>query len=303
MSITLDKFIQVKASLYDDPNDPRVEEWCRHWASRPGFDKLDSIRLTEMEADRFVDPLREMKMDSVTLMEQPALREFELVVREPIPSLNMTVVRYRKTVLPKEPVVIHESSDGRIEATPYIDAFLSFRNSTEVDSVMSIFTFYAFDANGKVRGTGTLQKEFWRNHDLMLNYSIDKDYSLFTETLRDIKLVYLGIQKAMYDKPVIFSEASGETRPQDGNSERKNHGRRKVKIAKTIHVNKEELKKYAEPHKHMTCPCWGVIGHWRTYKTGKQVWIAPYRKGRKRDDISTYEPKDYECMKEGTVCS
>ena len=276
MSITLDKFIQVKASLYDDPNDPRVEGWCRHWASRPGFDKLDSIRLTEMEADRFADPLREMKMDSVTLMEQPALREFELVVREPIPSLNMTVVRYRKTILPKEPVVIHESSDGRIEAIPYIDAFLSFRNSTEVDSVMSIFTFYAFDANGKVRGT---------------------------ETLRDIKLVYLGIQKAMYDKPVIFSEASGEPRPQGGDSERKNHGRRKVKIAKTIHVNKEELKKYAEPHKHMTCPCWGVIGHWRTYKTGKQVWIAPYRKGRKRDDISTYEPKDYECMKAGTVCS
>ena len=303
MSITLDKFIQVKASLYDDPNDPRVEGWCRHWESRPGFDKLDSIRLTEMEADRFVDPLREMKMDSVTLMEHPALREFEMVVREPIPSLNMTVVRYRKTILPNEPVVIHESSDGRIEATPYIDAFLSFRNSTEVDSVMSIFTFYAFDANGKVRGTGTLQKEFWRNHDLMLNYSIDKDYSLFTETLRDIKLVYLGIQKAMYDKPVIFSESSGEPRPQGGSYERKNHGRRKVKIAKTIHVNKDELKKYAEPHKHMTCPCWGVIGHWRTYKTGKQVWIAPYRKGRKRDDVSAYEPKDYECMKEGTVCS
>lgn len=51
----------------------------------------------------------------------------------------------------------------------------------------------------------------------------------------------------------------------------------------------------------MTCPCWGVIGHWRTYRSGKQVWIAPYRKGRKRNDASAYEPKDYECMKEETI--
>lgn len=94
MSITLDKFVQIECPVYSDPSDPRVRQWCRHWESRPGFDRLDTIRVTEPEADKFVDPLREMKMDSVTLMEQPALREFELVVRDSIPSMNMTVVRH-----------------------------------------------------------------------------------------------------------------------------------------------------------------------------------------------------------------
>ncbi len=301
MSITLDKFVQIEYPIYSDPSDPRVSQWCSHWESRPGFDKLDTIRITEPEADKFVDPLREMKMDSITLMEQPALREFELMVLGPIPSLNMTVVRYRKTILPTEPVIIPGKGGYRIEMIPQIDAFMSFRNATEVDSVMSIFTFRMRDKDGNVVETGTMQKEFWRNHDILLNYSIDKDYSMFTETMRDIKLVYLGIQKAMYDKPVIFMETSGIAMLQAESSGRKRQNRRKAKIAKVIHVNQEELKKYAEPHRHMTCPCWGVIGHWRTYRSGKQVWIAPYRKGKKRGDAFAYEPKDYECVKEATV--
>lgn len=301
MSIMLDKFVQIECPVYSDPSDPRVSQWCRHWESRPGFDRLDTIRITEPEADRFVDPLREMKMDSVTLMEQPALREFELVVRDSIPSVNMTVIRYRRTILPAEAVIVPLDNGHRIELTPYIDAFMSFRNATEVDSVMSIFTFRMWNKAGNVIGTGTMQKEFWRNHDLLLNYSIDKDYSLFTETMRDIKLVYLGIHKAMYDKPVIFMETSGNAMTQAESASGKRQNRRKAKIAKVIYVNKEELKKYAEPHRHMTCPCWGVIGHWRTYRSGKQVWIAPYRKGKKRDDATAYEPKDYECVKEETV--
>ena len=104
--------------------------------------------------------------------------------------------------------------------------------------------------------TGTLQKEFWRNYDLRLNYAMDKDYSMFIEIMRDIKLVYLGIQRAIYEKPVIFTETSGRKAPQSAGSGRNQHGRRKARIAKIICVNQEELKKYAGPHKHMTCPCW-----------------------------------------------
>ena len=51
----------------------------------------------------------------------------------------------------------------------------------------------------------------------------------------------------------------------------------------------------------MTCPCWGVIGHWRTYKTGKQVWIAPYRKGKERKTSSAYSPKEYALKEEKKV--
>ena len=47
MPITLDRFMQMEYPVYSDPSDPRVSEWCRHWGSRPGFEKLDTIRVTE----------------------------------------------------------------------------------------------------------------------------------------------------------------------------------------------------------------------------------------------------------------
>jgi len=30
----------------------------------------------------------------------------------------------------------------------------------------------------------------------------------------------------------------------------------------------------------VTCERWGVRGHWRTYRNGTRVWIAPYEKGK-----------------------
>ena len=40
---------------------------------------------------------------------------------------------------------------------------------------------------------------------------------------------------------------------------------------------------------NIQCECWGVRGHYRTYKSGKQVWINAYKKGKKRQEM---EPKD-----------
>jgi len=42
----------------------------------------------------------------------------------------------------------------------------------------------------------------------------------------------------------------------------------------------------AGPPRYITCERWGVRGHWRTYRSGRRVWIAPYEKGRgsKRKD-------------------
>ena len=44
----------------------------------------------------------------------------------------------------------------------------------------------------------------------------------------------------------------------------------------------------------ITCPVWGVRGHWRVYKkTGKRVWIEPYKKGKERNNSSEYVSKTY----------
>ena len=44
----------------------------------------------------------------------------------------------------------------------------------------------------------------------------------------------------------------------------------------------------------ITCPIWGVRGHWRVYKkTGKKIWIEPYKKGKERNNSSNYATKTY----------
>ena len=40
---------------------------------------------------------------------------------------------------------------------------------------------------------------------------------------------------------------------------------------------------------NIQCECWGVRGHYRTYKSGRKVWISAYKKGKKRNEM---EPKD-----------
>ena len=146
-----------------------------------------------------------------------------------------------------------------------------------------------------------MQKEMWRRYYSPLNNLIDDDLDEFTEVQRTVKLLYIGIQKAMYEKPVVFTETSRRSTIQSKRSTGKHRSHRKVKIVKTICINRKEFDDYTGPHKHMTCPCWGVIGHWRTYKTGKKVWIEPYRKGKERKTPSAYSPKEYALKEEKKV--
>lgn len=39
--------------------------------------------------------------------------------------------------------------------------------------------------------------------------------------------------------------------------------------------------------REITCPAWTVRGHVRHYRSGKTVYIAPYRKGKERDNPTT----------------
>lgn len=48
----------------------------------------------------------------------------------------------------------------------------------------------------------------------------------------------------------------------------------------------------AERTRH--CDAWGVRGHWREYKSGRRVYIAPYAKGARRAD---YAGREYELIK------
>ena len=67
-----------------------------------------------------------------------------------------------------------------------------------------------------------------------------------------------------------------------------------VKAVRVMRTNAEEFARYAEKQRKISCPCWGVIGHWRDCKSGKKVWVRPHRKGRERDNPAAYSPKEYQ---------
>lgn len=246
--IQLDKMGCMQLDLYTNQKDPRCARWYSCWTSPTGFEKLDTIRGTEAELDKLVRVLAEMKNPSAGLWEKPALREFELVVREPIPSVVMTVVRFKRTVLQNRPVRVEGQDGVYMEFIPYIDAYISFRNSSEVDSVMTLFAFYAYDENGKESLSGTAQKEYWRNANPVVNMLADAEPMNFMEIHRDIRLIYLAVQKAIYEKRIVFIESTGEERTKTVSASSKKKAKRSsVKVRKTIQLNQEELKKYAEP--------------------------------------------------------
>lgn len=67
-------------------------------------------------------------------------------------------------------------------------------------------------------------------------------------------------------------------------------GGRKVRLLKSYTLLRVEPVRVAHHHGKITCPCWGVRGHYRHYKSGKVIFIEAYQKGK---DRSNYSPKEY----------
>lgn len=87
----------------------------------------------------------------------------------------------------------------------------------------------------------------------------------------------------------------------------------KNKVAETIQVGKGNNRKYkqvvhlertfnfqnldkmSKTHiKHIfTCLCWGVRGHFRHLKSGKVIFIQPFKKGKERANMEAFKEKEY----------
>ena len=63
-----------------------------------------------------------------------------------------------------------------------------------------------------------------------------------------------------------------------------------VRLFKTYTLKKAWKTSVARKHHEIHCPAWGVKGHFRHYKSGKVVFIAPFVKGKEKGN---YRGKDY----------
>ena len=112
-------------------------------------------------------------------------------------------------------------------------------------------------------------------------------------------VVFLAIQKFLYDRPTMFTETSNrevEMGVKVKKTKKQTLRKRIVKTVKTFRLNPIEYNNYVGKHKVITCPSWGVMGHTRTLKSGKQIWIKPYRKGKERNNPDVYSPKQYDLV-------
>lgn len=262
-------------------------------AIQRGFGKLDSIHMTLPELEKMCGILENMETPSADLLENPALPEFELVVTEPFPSMRKSRVRFKRTLLPK--VEIAETEKGcSLVYTPQIDAFVSQDNNEDVVSYLSLYAGHFYKDGEKSDITCTMQTFHYADPEMRDELIEDVEVYVYNlEAARFTKMAYLAIQEMLIHKPTVFVESKPTTTHtvQTGNGS--NSKKNKVHVVKVIRLNAEELEKAIKGHKEIKCPCWGVMGHYRNYKSGKKVWIKPYKKGKERSNPGAYVAKEY----------
>lgn len=116
-------------------------------------------------------------------------------------------------------------------------------------------------------------------------------------------VLWKGIQYKFQNRPEVIRIHYKRTPKECSDSYKKQLGKNThiVKVQRVITIEKDEdtaIEYDIVPHV-ILCPCWGVIGHWRQYKSGKRVWIKSYVKGKERDISKEYVGKKYMFTEEG----
>ncbi|HQC30872.1 MAG TPA: hypothetical protein PLP51_03945 [Acholeplasmataceae bacterium] len=135
-------------------------------------------------------------------------------------------------------------------------------------------------------------------------------YNHVDERLRDKSItIYTGfifgaeiLCKALLCLPSIWKKESFTV---DRNNVKPGHfkidkqsKRREVELRNIYMIRSGLSIKNVIPSKHLTCPCWGVRGHYRHLSNGKIIFIKPYRKGKLRNKPEAQVNKDYVKQKE-----
>lgn len=122
------------------------------------------------------------------------------------------------------------------------------------------------------------------------------DVSL-TKTVHWLICLWNGIQYELIHRPkfikVKHKQLSNEELKKAAGGTAKHPQVVKVQRIITIMDDGNEPISISNGHRTITVPVWGVSGHWRSYKSGKRIWISPYLKGKQRDDTEIYSQKEY----------
>lgn len=258
---------------------------------------FDRVYMTEKQAIELADKTVASTYLNSDFLINPSIPEFTAIMQEEGREEN-TYICFRRTLMKKEDFRFPEIEGVTRTVEPAVDAYFYVNNGGKLCNFVATLFKVTIECQGKSM-TSTAQVLTYCHDDPYSEWVVNDDRVYFQEFLRSAKCIYLGVQMLSLERPEIMAV---ETVREERRTTVKKKGRykvvNKVSFAKTIRITDGALDDAAHGHHNMTCPCWGVAGHWRTYKSGKQVWIRPYRKGKKRHDSGAYQPKQYEFPKE-----
>lgn len=105
-----------------------------------------------------------------------------------------------------------------------------------------------------------------------------------TKIFLDTMATWYGIQIALLHPTIKEVFLHPSTASNSEMKRRERNEKRHVKYVKKHIVNIDDLIRCAEKTKRIKkCLAWYVIGHWRHYKDGKQIFVKPYWKGALRE--------------------
>lgn len=274
-----------------DKNSARWAELGRNWAA------FDRVYMTEEQALGLADKVTATAYFSSDFLARPSIPEFTVILQEEGREEN-TYTCFRRTLMKNSDFVFPETDGLSRTMEPFIDAYFYINNGGKFCNFVATFCRVTAECRGRSM-TFTVQVPTYRHDDPYSRRLISSDRTYFQEFLRTAKCIYLGVQMLSLERPeVMAAETVQETHRTTVKKKGRHKSVNKVSFVKVIRIPDEAFSSGSRGHHSMTCPCWGVAGHWRTCKSGKQVWVRPYRKGKKRNDPGAYQPKQYEFPKE-----
>lgn len=205
-------------------------------------------------------------------------------------AIESFVINLEDMLVVYKPSVFSETVSDGAKHTPLVDAIVQYKENDDYNTLINVIGIASSDDTK----CGTWQPITIAHSK---NQNVKSKYARWCSIMHTVSTLYVAIQDQIQNKPTIITEAKTSTVTKPGKKHKKQRKpvKNKVVLVKHIVIHKEDI---VRPHiqKNFTCPSWGVAGHYRHYKSGKVVWIAPYKKGKERD--KTYTPKEYIIPKE-----
>ena len=282
----------------------RAEAQRRYWKRWKGIGEkwtdLDRIMLTEPQVVAMAEEVIETEYFSSDTLKRPSIPEFTVIVGEAGKQEN-TYICFRKTLMNADDFIVPFVEGAESTIVPFIDAYCYVNNKgTLCNCVVTLCaTTLKNTATGEVLTCSGQAASYYNDDPDTDRMFSDMDY--FNEFARTVKALYMAVQRISVKRPEVLVTTGTTEVEKTVTIKRKGRYKqvRKTKMVKVIRVSDDVIvRQDPRGHHKISCPCWGVAGHMRTYKSGKQVWIKPYRKGKQRNTPAAYVPKEYQLPKE-----